>query len=327
MHPADANLIVSMLDLHISPSNSAGPPLLEILEAGTGHGALTLYLARAIHAANVEAVRFYNPHNLEKNDQEISSNPQKSHKQTGEKIWQKKIKANHNVQSCYVHGQDTRRAVVHTVDILPKHSEGARQTVQGFRRGLYRHNIEFHVGDVSDWIGEQISIRNLNPRESFLSHVILDMPNNHRPVEKAASALHVNGNLLAFHTNIARVISVVGFIERQNLPLRLHRVLEIGSLMTGGRRWEVKVKKPTQISDTEDQSDSDFWGHYAGEDSELELEDNGGPSAVDQKEKSRHETSQTLHGTAGNRRIICRPRPGDHTIGGGFLGVWKKMKL
>ncbi|KFX96568.1 hypothetical protein V490_03275, partial [Pseudogymnoascus sp. VKM F-3557] len=55
VYPADANLIVSLLDLNPTvpdPSSSSPSPPLEIFEAGTGHGALTLHLARAIHAAN-----------------------------------------------------------------------------------------------------------------------------------------------------------------------------------------------------------------------------------------------------------------------------------
>ena len=56
------NLIASLLDIHASPLTSyPGPPLLEILEAGTGHGGLTLYLAKAIHAANALRPRSDSP--------------------------------------------------------------------------------------------------------------------------------------------------------------------------------------------------------------------------------------------------------------------------
>ena len=47
-------MIVSLLDIHVdtfSPGPVKEAPL-EILEAGTGHGGLTLHLSRAIHAAN-----------------------------------------------------------------------------------------------------------------------------------------------------------------------------------------------------------------------------------------------------------------------------------
>lgn len=54
MYPADANLIISLLDIHppIDPEVHTRNGPLEIFEAGTGHGALTLYLARAIHGLN-----------------------------------------------------------------------------------------------------------------------------------------------------------------------------------------------------------------------------------------------------------------------------------
>jgi tRNA A58 N-methylase Trm61 len=48
IYPDDANLIVNLLDLHPDPEGAR----IDIFEAGTGHGALTLHLARALHAAN-----------------------------------------------------------------------------------------------------------------------------------------------------------------------------------------------------------------------------------------------------------------------------------
>jgi tRNA (adenine57-N1/adenine58-N1)-methyltransferase len=44
IYPADANLIVNLLDLHpeVYDPERAGKETLEILEAGTGHGGLTL---------------------------------------------------------------------------------------------------------------------------------------------------------------------------------------------------------------------------------------------------------------------------------------------
>lgn len=47
-YPADANVICSLLNLHPSPPGTEGDDPIEILEAGTGHGALTMYLSRAI---------------------------------------------------------------------------------------------------------------------------------------------------------------------------------------------------------------------------------------------------------------------------------------
>ncbi|KAF2211508.1 hypothetical protein CERZMDRAFT_43313 [Cercospora zeae-maydis SCOH1-5] len=49
IYPSDANLIVSLLDLHPSSHNDER---IEMLEAGTGHGSLTLHLGRAIRGSH-----------------------------------------------------------------------------------------------------------------------------------------------------------------------------------------------------------------------------------------------------------------------------------
>lgn len=110
IYPADANLIVNLLDLHPDAEDSEGPRL-EILEAGTGHGALTLHLSRAIHAAN-------------------------SHIQV----------ANEDDEGW----KSQRRAVIHTTDVSSQFSAHAQTVVQGFRQGIYARNVDFHVGDVSE---------------------------------------------------------------------------------------------------------------------------------------------------------------------------------
>ena len=124
IYPADARLIVDLLDLHphaLLGSNEEEK--LEILEAGTGHGALTLYLARAICGAN-------GPH-ADGEDVESSVTPP--------------------------------RAVVHTIDISEKYSQHAEGVVQGFRNGLYSPHVKFHVGDVENWATTALAAENGKP--------------------------------------------------------------------------------------------------------------------------------------------------------------------
>jgi tRNA A58 N-methylase Trm61 len=161
IYPSDTNLIVSLLDIHVdtySPTSTSPP--LEILEAGTGHGALTLHLSRAIHAAN--------PPRLEKSTQLQSEDGLEDAVYLGESV----ADLDHgNVES----QKKSRRAIVHTLDISKKHSKHASKIVEGFRHGLYAANVDFHVGDVSDWIASQKSSR--NTEDPFLSYVFLDLPN------------------------------------------------------------------------------------------------------------------------------------------------------
>lgn len=224
-----------MLDIHVSPSLTAPKaPTLEILEAGTGHGALTLYLARAIHTAN--------PRSLEtgriKEDEDhvgesIISNAQEPREGSAvEGSRKSEVNGDSRTRSCPGHNGNRRGAVIHTVDIAPQYSRNARQMVKGFHQGMYRNDIEFHVGDVSDWIDQQFGIRGIKPEETFLSHIVLNMPAAQHHVEKAASALHVNGSLLAFNPSITQIISIAQVIKRRFLPLYLDRVVELGHNLT-----------------------------------------------------------------------------------------------
>jgi tRNA (adenine57-N1/adenine58-N1)-methyltransferase len=99
------------LDLHPPYQGSK----IQILEAGTGHGALTLYLAQAIQNFNPPTVT-------------------ESYQSKKLSDW----KAN-------------RKAIIHTVDISAKHSEHAQKIVQNFRNGIYIGNVDFHVGDLPEF--------------------------------------------------------------------------------------------------------------------------------------------------------------------------------
>jgi tRNA (adenine57-N1/adenine58-N1)-methyltransferase len=152
---------VSLLDIHVDASSNPirSEPPLEILEAGTGHGALTLHISRAIHAANPPIPRVAQIFNEEEPEDAVY---------LGESMED----MDHTAAASW---RDNRRAILHTLDISSKHSKHAKKIVEGFRDGIYAGNVDFHVGDVSDWIANQKATR--KTEEPFLSHVFLDLPN------------------------------------------------------------------------------------------------------------------------------------------------------
>jgi tRNA (adenine57-N1/adenine58-N1)-methyltransferase len=113
IYPSNTNIIVSLLD--INPPKKGEE--IHILEAGTGHGALTLHLARAIHGCNP-------PIPVDADTTAI-------------KEW-----------------KSTRTAVLHTLDISAKHSAHAVEVVKGFRHGVYAPHVDFHVGDIPTFLAE-----------------------------------------------------------------------------------------------------------------------------------------------------------------------------
>ena len=198
---------------------------------------LCRFLAKAIHAANAlrpsvnnstsEAVEDCQSVSRSENGVPISRRP------SGQVD-----DLNPRSELSYEHSSDDRQAVIHTLDVSSKHSKYAEQIVKGFRQRLYADNVVFHVGDVSQWIDEQVCRRRLGPDEkAFLSHVVLDMPSSSHHVEKAASVLHTDGNLLAFNPSVTQIISIVKIVKQLHLPLVLKSVLELGLNVSGGKDW------------------------------------------------------------------------------------------
>ncbi|KAF2132119.1 S-adenosyl-L-methionine-dependent methyltransferase [Dothidotthia symphoricarpi CBS 119687] len=297
IYPADTNLIVSLLDLHVdTPSNllNTEPPL-EILEAGTGHGALTLHLSRAIHAGNLP---------LPRASTHVSSSQEPDDAEDavylGESV--------SDLQESFLESWKTnRRAIVHTLDISSKHSTHAKKIVAGFRNGIYARNVDFHVGDVSAWIAEQRAAR--KTEEPFLAHVFLDLPNADHHLANVAPALHVNGRLAVFNPSITQIAECVHVIREQKMPYLLDQVIELG--VGAIREWDVRPVKPRATLRKEEASQSL---------SEETID------PVEGQEMRDTELAEDLAKNEEKWAMVCRPKAGQMVVGGGFLGIWRRME-
>lgn len=331
MYPADANLIVSLLDIHVSHSErTPEDPPLEILEAGTGHGALTLHLARAIHAANPTPPEvFAQPHprtnEVNMQDKEVANSTMDMRSDVSS-VGSTATK----IQSSGVLQQwrSQRKAVIHTVDVSERHSQHAQKIVHEFKRGMYAGDVNFNVGNVNEWIDHQCAERNeQTPRKrEFLSHVILDLPASHLYIAKAASVIHTDGALLVFNPNVTQIMACVELIRSMKLPLALDCVLETGSSMTGGREWDVRAVKPrASLKAEKEKTDITLAesGISEAEPSESKMQLPG--SILDPKTNGKEEANAPLQ-EKGQWEMICKPKIGDRITTGGFLGVWRKMR-
>lgn len=309
---------------------------LEILEAGTGHGALTLYLARAIHASNANVLNQSTVPDGASEKTSLSSAPNLNPLATGVDANSTVIQATSadggpasRTQSESSNGRYQRRAVIHTLEISRKHSDHARMIVQGFRRGLYSNDVKFYVGDVSEWIDQQTIIREQNhtgsKEKAFLSHIILDLPSSYHHIEKAASVLHVNGNLLVFNPNITQITKCVQRIKEQKLPLVLERIVELGVTMTGGRQWDIRAFKPRVLLNLESEKKLTVIGGDDPANMDSNVVEQTSEKTLDHGEKNEKETQAQTEDDVG-WVMICRPKPFIQAVGGGFLGVWKRMR-
>lgn len=277
IYPADAQVITGLLDIHVPRATTTSTDcrqVYEILEAGTGHGSLTLYLSRAIHAANVTL-------------------------QAEDTVAQKA----------------QRHAILHTVDVSAKHSAHAQKIVGGFRHGLYANNVDFHVGDISRWIDEQMHFRFDKARQPFLQHAILDLPDCESHLAAVASALHVDARLVVFAPSITQIIDCCQHVKQSDVALQLDQVVELQQCgMSGGRQWDVRAVTPRAERRARDagQGLADFG-------------DNGSNNGVEETVNLTHDEPHKER-SATRTRYVCRPKVGGLITGGGFLAVFCKQK-
>jgi hypothetical protein len=176
---------------------------------------------------------------------------------------------------------------------------------------MYGGNVDFHVGDVSDWIAEQTLAR--KTEEPFLSHVFLDLPNANHHLVNVAPVLHVNGILAVFNPSITQIAECVELIREQKLPYLLDQVIELGAGTI--REWDVRAVRPrASLKEAEAAQNS-------AEKSTIEAID-----PVEGQAVRDNEMAKSLAQTEEKWAMICRPKAGQQVIGGGFLGVWRRME-
>ncbi|KAF2476217.1 S-adenosyl-L-methionine-dependent methyltransferase [Lindgomyces ingoldianus] len=305
IYPSDANLMVSLLDIHVHVSSATphNSPPLEILEAGTGHGALTLHLSRAIHAGNppVPAPPYASSH-ADPEDAVYLGESVSDLQESNLESW-----------------KASRRAIIHTLDISSKHSRHARKIVQGFRRGLYAGNVDFHVGDISAWITSQRTMR--KTEDAFLSYVFLDLPNANDHLANVAPVLHVDGLLAVFNPSITQIAECVETIREHRLPYLLDQVIELGAGCI--RQWDVRSVRPRATLQEADRSCLPL-EDAANQDPASTGQDLadavGGQAARDD------ELAENLTKHQDKWAMVCRPKVGERVVGGGFLGLWRRME-
>ena len=297
-----------------------------MLEIGTGHGSLTLHLARAIHAANA-----YLP-------------PPDQAKQCPEDQ-----EAQHPIDI----SEDPRPFILHTLDSDPKRLAYAKKVIHGFRAGLYTRNISFHSGTLPTFLQAQYTHRSIDPNipNPFLSYVIIDIPGAHDLLAEIAPAMHRNATLAVYCPNITQLVRCERLIKKTGLPFWMERAVELGSGISGGREWMVRhPRRPGEKwRSSEEQRTASNEGRSStganggsltdgadagwlaraqaavaqlvggtgrGSRGEGQRSDSSGP-----KEPSSPRTDQDDD----DYRIVCRPKAGYIVPVSGFLGIWRRM--
>jgi tRNA (adenine57-N1/adenine58-N1)-methyltransferase catalytic subunit len=280
IYPDNAAIMVKFLDLH--PSYNLADRI-EILEAGTGHGALTLHIAQAIHGYNpfTEAIS-----TLESQlDQSANDHSSPSMDQRPERY------------------KMTRRAIIHSVDIDERHSRHAEHLIKSFRRGVYFGDVNFYVGNLSEFFATEET-----HNAQFLTHVILDMPSAADQLRLVSEHLKSDGVLLVFNPSVTQITECVKRVA-QGIPLQLERVVELDGSFSGGRDWDIrlaKIRNPQKAK--------------------LDTNSTGRQSLLSRLLSiwARWKRPNVDAETAQNWAVVCRPKAGQRIPVGGFVGIWRR---
>ena len=209
----------------------------------------------------------------------------------------------------------SRSAIIHTLDISAKHSLHAQKVIRSFRRGVYYGHIDFHTGEVQEFLSRpEIAAK---PKQ-FLNHVVLDMPAANKCIAEVAYRLKVNGTLLVFNPSVTQIVECLMTIRELKMPLRLESVVELAAGSAGGREWDVRVariRKPRNAPGTTGDGAAaenkgmmlrmyEWFGQWA-------LGVNPISNGVDEPK---------------SEGLVCRPKAGDRVSVGGFVGIWRRVK-
>ncbi|KAL1630755.1 hypothetical protein SLS54_000626 [Diplodia seriata] len=329
IYPNDASFIVNLFDIHVSPAElgAAYSPPLEILEAGTGHGGLTLHLARAIHAANPPL-----PESLR-----VEHTPVVDPDHPAEEVTYESTTVDHMAEHTLESWKRQRRAVIHTLDIKPSHLKHAEKIVSRFRRGMYANDVDFHVGDVSSWIKARFTAQTKGDAtkepEPFLSYVFLDLPSAESQMELVSKALHVDGALAVFNPSVTQIVDLVRTVKELRLPFALDTVVELRGSDTI-RKWDIRATQPRAMarkaandtSSNDENKEVDVSEDTAESD---EKEASLAKQAVEEAkalESIEAEQDERLQTGDDGWVYVCRPQTGLTMGVGGFVGLWRRVK-
>ncbi|KEF54348.1 uncharacterized protein A1O9_09514 [Exophiala aquamarina CBS 119918] len=338
-----AETILSLLDIHAPPfyegdnAKETTAPSLEILDSGTGHGALTLHIARAIARANPPPLRL--------------QIPTRSKIIESQKIDDTEYDESHQAAQAWAAWKQSRRAVVHSVEDNFATGRHAEKIVAGFRQGMYWPHVDFHNAQVGQWVQSQLAERG---GESFLSHAFLDLPSVQYRLHDCFAAMRDGAKALVFVPSITQVCDCVKMVKNSRLPLSVENVVELGEGISTGRKWDVRAVTPRKsltspkgqrvvgpaeetdagrVQDT-DVSDGSYTRSTIIEitpdedttptDAEIQGSSETGHNTSDDSTamgSTRSASSESSQGTV----MICRPMVGEVTTGGGFVAVFRKM--
>jgi len=165
----------------------------------------------------------------------------------------------------------------------------------------------------------ELSSRNNEP---FLDHALLDLPGVHENLGAVVSALKPGGLLVVFVPSVTQIGDCIRAISREGLQVKMEKVLELGEGISNGRVWDVRLtSRKSELNGREAQGDRKLKKGPGAENGngEVEQDDNNDDASAEEDGDAREKRG------VNEELMVCRPKVHHLTIGGGFIGMWRKL--
>ncbi|KAK6361227.1 hypothetical protein TWF730_004969 [Orbilia blumenaviensis] len=294
IYPADAAAIVQSLDLHVAAEMDPEDGPLEVLEAGTGHGSLTLHLARALYAGHLGKE---NPvsvlHSVEKD----------------KKVHEAAVKLLKGFRRGIYDGPGVKFY---------------NQDVEEWLRARFPSPEASEVPAAEGTSGEGTIEENSSTSKlatgsgtkTFLSACVLDLPEIRPLLPLLKDAMYPGAILGYWAPSITQIAAVVEHVKLNRIPFLVEKVLEFGNGVggAGARVWDVRpalVRSRVKANKSHTSASSQI----PSKDYETE------PAANEDRVAKEDRTKRTT----AEWEMVCRPKSGERAVGGGFYLIMRRI--
>ena len=129
-------------------------------------------------------------------------------------------------------------------------------------------------------------------------------------VAQTTQAMREDAKLMVFCPSITQIAECQRLIHVEGVPLVFEKAVELGDGISSGRVWDVRVVTPRKVLAEKRRA--------VGEGSDSE----GSEESVASDAESL--AGSPVANASDELKFVCRPKVGEMTFGGGFLGMWRK---
>lgn len=141
------------------------------------------------------------------------------------------------------------------------------------------------------------------------------MPSSNLRIPHVAQILKRDGFLAVFMPSITQIGECIDIIRRQQLPFVQEKVVELGAGISNGRQWDVRFAMKKSRADPSSWTESSS-----------STESDEGAVQKDQEEPSSSSNVEEEALKEEDSVLVCRPKVGTRIVGGGFVGIWRRIE-